>query len=99
MNIWMSTQQDHTNKTHTREKKTYKTVTAAERIQWQYSRNEIQQQNNDVPGSMGRQVNSAVVSPLIKSLPNNGPYVAETCCKLENICKFKAILNYFNNHF
>jgi hypothetical protein len=43
--------EDHTNKTHLQEKTTYKTVTAAKRTQWQCSRNEIQQQNNDVPGS------------------------------------------------
>jgi hypothetical protein len=30
---------------------TYKTVIAAKKIQWEYSRNEMQQQNNDVPGS------------------------------------------------
>jgi hypothetical protein len=36
-------------------------------IQWQYSRSEIQQQN-DVPGSTEDKVDSAVVSPLIKSL-------------------------------
>jgi hypothetical protein len=74
-------------------------VIATKRIQWEYSRNEIQQQNNDVPGSTEDKVDSAVVSSLIKSLPDDGPYAAETCCKLKNKCKFDDILKYFNNHF
>jgi hypothetical protein len=48
---------------------------------------------------MEAKVDSAVVSPLTKSLPDDGPHVAETCRKLKNICKFKDILMYFNNHF
>jgi hypothetical protein len=50
-----------------------------------------------VPGST--EVDSAVVSPLINSLPDDDPYAAETCRKLKNIRKFKDILRYFNNHF
>jgi hypothetical protein len=48
---------------------------------------------------MEDKVDSAVFSPLIKSLPDDGPHAAETCRKLKNICKFKDILKYFNNHF
>jgi hypothetical protein len=36
-----------------------------------------------------------VVSPLIKSLPDDGPYAAETCRKLKNKCEFKDNLKYF----
>jgi hypothetical protein len=44
--------------------------------------NKIQQQKQRRAWEHGKQVNSAVVSPLITSLPDDGPYVAETCCKL-----------------
>jgi hypothetical protein len=40
--------------------------------------------------------------PLIKSLPDDGLYAAETCCKLlqiEKVYKFKDISKNFNNHF
>jgi hypothetical protein len=58
-------------------------VIAAERIQWRYSRNEAQQQKQLHAWEYRRQVDSAMVSPIIKSLPDDGPYGAETCCKLE----------------
>jgi hypothetical protein len=48
---------------------------------------------------MEDKVDSEVVSSLIKSLPDDGPYAAETCCKLKNKCKFKENLKYFDNHF
>jgi hypothetical protein len=38
-----------------------------------------------VPGSTEDKVDSAVVSPLIKSLPDDGPYAAETCRILKNM--------------
>jgi hypothetical protein len=44
---------------------------------------EIQQQNDDVPEST--EMDSAVVSPLIKRLPDDGPYAAETCRQLKDI--------------
>jgi hypothetical protein len=58
-----------------------------QRIQWKYSRKEINNQNNDVPKSTEDKVYSAVVSPVTKLLPDDGPYVAETCCKYKNDCK------------
>jgi hypothetical protein len=39
------------------------------------------QQNNDVPKGSEDKVYSVVVSPITKLLPDDGPYVVETCCK------------------
>jgi hypothetical protein len=58
--------------------------------------NEIQQQNDDMPDST--EVDSAVVSPVIKHLPDDGSCVAETCRKLKDACKYTDILECFN-HF
>jgi hypothetical protein len=74
-------------------------VIAAKKYNDSILEKEIQQQKQRRAWEHGRQVDSAVVSPLIKSLPDDGPYAAETCCKLENICKFKDILKYFNDLF
>jgi hypothetical protein len=49
---------------------------------------EIQQQNDDVAKST--EVDSAVVSPIIKRLHEDGPCAAETCRKLKGICKFQT---------
>jgi hypothetical protein len=51
---------------------------------------EIQQQNDDVPEST--EVDSAVVSPIIKHLPDDGPCAAETCRKLKDTYKYTDIL-------
>jgi hypothetical protein len=67
-------------KTHTTKKTTQKTEIDAKRIQWKYSRKETNNKNNDVPKSTEDKVYSAVVSPITKVLPDNGPYVAEICC-------------------
>jgi hypothetical protein len=57
---------------------------------------ETQQQNDCVPETT--EVDSSVVSPLIKHLPDDGPYAAETCRKLKDTCKYTDILECFN-HF
>jgi hypothetical protein len=48
------------------------------------------QQQNDVPEST--EVDSAVVSPVIKRLPDDGPCAAETCRKLKDTYKYTDIL-------
>jgi hypothetical protein len=57
---------------------------------------EIQQQNDDVAEST--EVDSAVVSPIIKHSPDDGPCAAETCRKLKDTYKYTDILESFN-HF
>jgi hypothetical protein len=57
---------------------------------------QIQQQNDDVREST--EVDSAVVSPIIKRLPDDGPCAAERCRKLKDICKYTDISECFN-HF
>jgi hypothetical protein len=54
------------------------------------------QQNDD--GRESTEVDSAVVSPVIKYLPDDGPCTAETCRKLKDTCKYTDILECFN-HF
>jgi hypothetical protein len=34
------------------------------------------------------EVDSAVVSPIIKHLPDDGPCASETCRKLKDTCKY-----------
>jgi hypothetical protein len=55
------------------------TEIATKKIQWWYSRKETNNKNSDVPESTEDEVYSAVVSPVKKLLPDDGPYVAETC--------------------
>jgi hypothetical protein len=64
-------------------------VTAAEEYYDSTLVKEIQQQNN-VPEST--EVDSAVVSPIIKHLSDDGPCAAETCRKLKDMCKYTDIL-------
>jgi hypothetical protein len=41
---------------------------------------ETNNKSNDAPKSTEDKVYSAVVSPITKMLPDDGPYGAETCC-------------------
>jgi hypothetical protein len=43
-------------------------------------RKKLTSKNNDVPRSTEDKVYSAGVSPITKLLPDDSPYVAETCC-------------------
>jgi hypothetical protein len=45
-----------------------------------YSTKETNNKNNAVLKSTEVKVYSAVVSPVIKVLPDDGPHVGETCC-------------------
>jgi hypothetical protein len=49
---------------------------------------EIQQQKDDVPERT--EVDSAVVSPIIKHLPDDGPCAAEICRKFKDIYNIQA---------
>jgi hypothetical protein len=52
--------------------------------------------NKNVPEST--KVDSAVVSPIIKHSPDDGPFTAETCRKMKEACKYTDTLECFN-HF
>jgi hypothetical protein len=51
---------------------------------------EIQQQNDGVHEST--EVDSAMVSPIIKHLPDDNPCAADTCRKLKDTYKYTDIL-------
>jgi hypothetical protein len=56
-------------------------VTAAKEYYYSILVKEIQQQNNDVPDNT--EVASAVVFPIIKRLPDDGPMCGRNMSKIE----------------